>query len=155
MEFSVKEDVEGTQKEVFDALGDLEAIERAAMRRGVEISRTDPPGGPGEGSTWAVRFRYRGRMRDAEITLTEYAPPQRMACLAHSGGLDVRTVLDVVALSRTRTRIAADTVLMPRTLSARLLVQSLKLARSSITKRIKARSTEFARDLETRIRRAG
>ncbi|SFE47725.1 SRPBCC family protein [Roseivivax sediminis] len=155
MQFSVREDIEGPLDRVFAEMSDIEAIERAAMRRGVEVSRIDTGETTGPGMTWQIAFRYRGRQREARIEMTEYAPPHRMACHSVSGGLEIDTAVDFVALSRTRTRIAMDVDLKPRTLSARLLVQSLKLARGSIEKRLKARSADFARDLEARVKRAG
>ena len=42
----------------------------------------------------------------------------------------------------------------PLNLSARLLVQSLKLAKTSLTKKYKLRVAEFARTLEERQRRS-
>ncbi|SLN52755.1 Polyketide cyclase / dehydrase and lipid transport [Roseivivax jejudonensis] len=155
MKLSVKEDIEGPLDRVFAHLSDLEALERSAMRRGVEVRRVDDRAEPGPGMTWEIAFRYRGRRREASIVMTEFTPPHRMAFDSASGGLEIATVVDLVALSRTRTRVALDVTLLPRTLSARLLVQSMKFARGSIDRRMKQRATEFSRDLETRLKRAG
>ena len=42
----------------------------------------------------------------------------------------------------------------PKSLSARLLLQSLKLAKSNLTRRFKLRVTEFAEDVEDRYRKS-
>ncbi|MHA6344561.1 SRPBCC family protein [Roseivivax sp. CAU 1761] len=154
MKFAIREDIEGPLDRVFAALSDFEAMERAARRRGVELDRAGEVARPRAGLTWQARFPFRGSAREAEIRLAEFAPPERMVFDGVSGGLETRTVLDVVALSRTRTRVAGEVELVPRTLSARLLVQSLKLARGSVEKRIKARASAYAGELERRLREA-
>ena len=57
---------------------------------------------------------------------------------------------DLVAMSKTRTRMnfALDT--RPKTVPARLMIQSLKLARHSMLKRFRKRIADFASDLEAR-----
>ncbi|ETX29860.1 SRPBCC family protein [Roseivivax isoporae] len=152
MQFSVREDIEGGQEQVFAALSDFGALERSAMRRGLELERIDARAEPGPGMAWRTVFTFRGKPREATITLTEYDPPNRMVFDSVSGGLEVRSVLDLVALSRTRTRIAGDLTLLPKTLSARLLVQSLKLARTRAERKVKARASDYARDLEARLK---
>ena len=155
MQLTATEDIEATQERVFAQLSDFDAIERQAMRRGVEIDRGDDLQGPGEGMCWNARFSFRGKTREADITLTEYKAPETMVFDSVSGGLEARTRIEVVALSRNRTRITLETDLVPRTLSARLLVQSLKLAKGGIDKRFRKKMAGFARDLETRLKTTG
>ncbi len=54
------------------------------------------------------------------------------------------------SLSRSRTRIMVALELKPQNLSARLLVQSLKLAKNSLTKKFKKRVGDYAKDMEDR-----
>ena len=61
-------------------------------------------------------------------------------------------VFTLVALSPRRTRLSADLTLMPRNLSARLLVQSLKLARANLTRKYKLSMANYAKSLEDRYR---
>lgn len=155
MKFTVTEEVEAAAERVFAEIGDPEVLARAAARRGVEVAREDGMETPGPGMTWRVRFDYRGRPREARIVLTGHEPPERLAAHSVSGGLEVDTVLDVEALSAGRSRIALEMVLAPKTLSARLLVQSLKLARGTLEKRLQARAAEVRREIEARLRKAG
>jgi hypothetical protein len=70
------------------------------------------------------------------------------------GGLGGNMVVDLMALSRSRTRLVLDIELKPENLSARLLVQSLKLARGNLTKRFRLRAAEYAIDVEDRYKRS-
>lgn len=152
MELTAQEDIEAPQERVFDALSDFDTIERQVMSRGVDLTRTAE--GPGAGMAWRAGFSFRGKPREAEITLTRCDPPDRMVFDSTSGGLDVTFTLDVVALSPARSRINVSTVLTPRTLSARLLVQSLKLAKGGMDKRFGKRIADLATGLERRIKGA-
>ena len=95
----------------------------------------------------------RGRRRDVDIVLSEYDVPNRIVADSTSGGLKAKCIVDLVALSRKRTRMSLDMELEATTLSSRLLVQSLKLAKGKMSKRFHLRMAEYARELEERFQR--
>ena len=150
MKFSAKEDIEAPIEQVFTLVSDFEALERAALRRGAEVQRTDSLPRPAVGMTWAASFMMRGRQRNMEVELVAYDPPQSMLFHSTAQGSEADMAFELVALSRGRTRLSLDLELKPRTLSARLLVQSLKLTRSNLNKRFHLRVADYARDLELR-----
>lgn len=152
MKFSTKEDIEAPIDQVFQMVTDFDNLERQAMRRGADIRRTDD-GPKGEGMSWRAAFQFRGKMRDVDIKITRFEAPHVVVADSTSGGLDARCVVELVALSRRRTRMSFDMELIPNTLSSRLLVQSLKLARGRMTKRFHLRMAEYAKDLEDRFQR--
>lgn len=154
MEFTTKEDIEASVDRVFAEISDFETIERSVLRRGVDVRRKDKLNGPCEGMTWEAGFRFRGKIREAVVTLSKYDPPNSMEFHTLSGGLETHTVVDCVALSRSRTRISVVIEMQPKTLSARLLVQSLKLAKGNLNKKFRVRAADYAKDLEDRLRQA-
>ncbi|MGH1452277.1 MAG: SRPBCC family protein [Paracoccaceae bacterium] len=154
MKFDTREDIEMPIEALFARISDFEGYERAAMRRGAEVVRVDDLAQPGEGMRWKAAFDMRGKRRDIEVVLSEFDAPNNMVFDAESQGLDVRMLVDLVALSRARTRLSIAVELAPKTLSARLLVQSLKLARGNISKRFKLRVADFAKEAEDRHRRS-
>ncbi len=154
MDFTATEDIEAPLDQVFAEVSDFATIERSIMRHGVELQRKDAGDTPGVGTTWHADFRFRGKKREAVVTLTEYEPPQAMVFRTVSAGLEAQTRMDLVALSRSRTRISVAVDLQPKTLSARLMVQSMKLARGNLTKKFQLRAAEYARMLEDRLKRS-
>jgi uncharacterized protein YndB with AHSA1/START domain len=149
MELTASEDIEAPQEQVFAALSDFDAVERQVMRRGIEITRLAEE--TGTGLAWQTKFTFRGKPRQAHISLVTSTAPERLKFHSVTGGLESDLTLDLIALSRNRTRITVTSVLMPKTLSARLLVQSLKLAKGGIDKRFRARMADLASGLETRL----
>jgi carbon monoxide dehydrogenase subunit G len=153
MKFASKEDIAAPIDPVFEMISDFDVFERAAMRRGAEVQRTDTLRVPGVGMSWDARFMLRGRERDVSITLSTFDRPNQMVFEGGSPNLEGEMVIDLVALSRQRTRMSVSLKLSPKTLSARLLVQSLKLARSNLNRKFHLRLADYAKDLEERHNR--
>jgi hypothetical protein len=153
MKFSTKEDVEAPIGVVFEMLCDFEMFERSAMRRGAEVQRTDAKTAPGVGMAWNAAFNLRGKGRQVEIEMVTFEKPDEMVLECRSQGLMTLLTIELVALSKNRTRVMVSFDIKPLNLSARLLVQSLKLAKASLTKKFKLRVAEFAKSLEDRHKR--
>lgn len=154
MKFSTREDIDAPIDEVFQELCDFEMYERQAIRRGAEVQRTDKRTSPGVGMTWDVSFVMRGKQRDMTLLTDRFEAPNLLGVTAVSTGIEADFALELIALSRTRTRITVGLELKPKNLPTRLLVQSLKLAKGSLTKRFKLRMAEYARTIETRLRKS-
>ena len=154
MKISSKEDIDAPIGEVFDMLSETERYERSAMRRGAEVKRTSAPSVHGKGMTWDVAFQLRGRRRQMALEMAEWQAPTQMKIEARSPNLASDFVVNLVALSPTRTRVAVSLDLRPKNLSARLLVQSLKLAKNSLNKQFKLRVAEYSKEVESRFKQA-
>ena len=150
MQFSTKEDIEAPIDEVFAMLSDFEGYERSAIRRGIEVQRERDMHPPGRGMAWTARFSLRGKPRDLTLQLAQYDRPTAMRFEADSQGLDGTLTLDLLSLSKRRTRLAVVLEVKPKTLSARLLVQSFRLAKATLNKRFKLKVAAFAKSLEER-----
>ena len=153
MKFSTKEDIEASIEATFSMLCDFETFERAAMRRGAEVQRTDTKTVPSVGMGWSAAFNMRGKRRQVEIEMVTLDQPNEMAFECRSQGLLTHFTIELVALSKSRTRLMVSFDIKPLNLSARLLVQSLKLAKTSLTKKFKLRVAEFAKTLQDRHKR--
>lgn len=153
MKFSSREDINAPIDQVFAALCDFEGFERQAMRRGAEVRRMNALTEPGVGMRWKVDFTMRGRQRNLDLELIRFDVPNEMRFSAKSSGIDGSFSVELMALSRSRTRMAIAIELSPLNLSARLLVQSLKLAKNTLTKRFKLRVADYAKDLEDKLQR--
>tara|TARA_R110000850_G_scaffold24083_6_gene70875 strand:+ start:403 stop:870 length:468 start_codon:yes stop_codon:yes gene_type:complete len=152
MKFSTKEDIEAPIDAVFDMLCEFDQFERAAMRRGAEVQRVDQLAAPATGMKWEAAFDMRGKRREIQIDMQSFDRPTEMRLATKSPGLAGDMAFELMALSRSRTRILVTLELKPSNLSARLLVQSLKLAKTSLTKKYKLRVFEYAKGMEERYK---
>ncbi len=148
MELTAREDIEAPLDEVFRAVSDFDSFERAILRRGAEVSRTDDLLQSGVGMCWDVVFDFRGRSRLAQLQLVDFAAPDGLKVLGHSAGIKIDFQADLVALSRARTRLEILTDVQATNLPSRLLLQPLRLAHSTILKRFRKRVAVFAGKVE-------
>ena len=144
MKFSAREDIEAPIDQVFARVTDFAAFERQMLRRGAEVRRVDAGQPVTVGSAWDVAFTFRSRERRMRATVTRMDAPGDLVVAIAASGLDGVTTVELVALSPQRTRLAVTIDLSAKSLSARLLLQSLKLAKSNLSNRFKKRVSEFA-----------
>ena len=78
MKFSTKEDIEAPIEAVFEMLCDFESVERAAMRRGAEVQRSDTKTAIGVGMSWRGAFNLRGKRRQVDIEMVTFDKPNEM-----------------------------------------------------------------------------
>ena len=154
MQITARQDVEAPLDVVFREASDFAAFERQALRRGADVRRLDRGGEVGEGSAWELEFRYRGREREVRIDVVQFDQDQAYALTSSSAGLEGLTYVEFVAMSGTRTRVSMATELTAKTLPAKLLLQSLKLAKGQLNRRVGDRIAEFAREVEARWQRS-
>lgn len=147
MKFSAREDIDAPIDEVFRAVSDFDAFERRMLRRGIDIRRDETVPLDQIGASWKAEFSWRGRVYDVDAMLAELTPGEGYVIESRSNGVECEGGVELVALSKTRTRLFVSLDLRPKTLSARLLVQSLKLAKGNLNRRFKARVHEFAKSL--------
>ncbi|MGB8813534.1 MAG: SRPBCC family protein [Paracoccaceae bacterium] len=152
MKLSTREDIEAPLASVFDAFADVEGWERAAMRRGAEVARTDKMPGMAVGMGWLVAFSHRGKDRKLAITLDRLERPNRLGFSGNANALDGELTFEFVELSARRTRVSVAMELKPRTLGARLFLQSMKLAKGKIAKRFEQRVAHICTEIEDRYR---
>lgn len=152
MKLSTREDIEAPIGYVYKRVSDFAAFERRALRQGIEVS-CRAEGAPQVGAKWDIAFSFRGRARKVVAELTKLDYEQAIEIESQSDGLTALTQVDLVALSATRTRVLVAFDMRAKTLTARVLLQSLKIAKTKMTKRFKARVLEYAEAVEDDYRR--
>ncbi len=152
MQFSAQEDIEVPVDAVFAMVSDFERFERLAVRRGADVQRVTSHDPARAGTTWKTVINVRGKPRLVTIEMTNYDQPSAMNFQASSKGMKGDTAVELLALSRRRTRLNVTLSLSAKTLPARLLLQSLKLGQSRIRRQFQSRLSDFARDVEDRYR---
>ena len=152
MKFSSREDVNVPIEEVFAAITDFRGFERQLLNRGARLSRRDADRPVGVGTVWDVGFAFRGRKRAVVATLSELDHPNLLGLDLAVDGMTGVFRVELLPLSRQKTRMSVSLDLSAGTLSARLLLQSLKLAKANLTRRFKTRTAEFALSLERRAK---
>lgn len=150
MKFSTRTDIEAPIDHVFAEVSDFSTFERSAMRRGAKVQRVDSQDVRGPGMAWQTEFTFRGKTREVRIDLEDYEEPVMLGFAGKSAGLTGFCEIELIALSPKKTRMRVSLDLKPHTLSARLLIQSIKLAKGTVDKKFEARVADYARDIAAR-----
>lgn len=150
MKFSTRKDIEAPLKFVFNRISDFAAIERQIMRRGVELQRTDGGDASGVGLAWAAQAKIRGRSRAISARVTAFDAPNGYTIEGAADGMNYTLTTETISLSRKRTRVLVGLDIRPTTLTARIILQSLKLAKGSMAAKLDTRFAAFTKDIEDR-----
>jgi len=153
MQFKAWEDVDAPLDYTFQRFTDFAKFEDAARDQGAEIRRVDNFVTPAEGVKWRGSVEVRGKTRGIEAELTRLADGEQVMLEARIGGMEVHYQMDFDALTDAATRVSVLTELKPRTLAARLIIQSAKLARGKIKQRIDGRLARFGNEVEADYQR--
>jgi hypothetical protein len=151
MKLAAKYDVEAPATFVFAQLADFDGWERAAMRRGADVTDTLRAVGPG--MSWATTFQYRAKERHATIRLDTINPTSSLALTGMSALLDGVLSIEILDLAAKRTRIEVRLEMKPKTIAARIYVQSLRLARSRVERSFAQKVAQLTVEIEDRFKR--
>lgn len=121
------------------------------MRRGADVNRTDKLRVPGVGMSWQARFAWRGRERQLRVRLQDLTPTKGLGVDFDGPSVEGTLRIELVELAAKRTRMLMQVEVKPRTLAARLFVQSMRLAKGRVQRRYDARMATIARDIEARF----
>lgn len=144
MRFSSVRDINAPLDFVFDELSDFEAYESYAMRIGATVDRRDKLIEEGPGMYWHVEGDHRGKPRQADILLTTFEPSRRMVFETRTSGFVIDIDLEMMALTTRQTRLKVTLTAKAQTLSSRLILQSARLAKKSLTRRFETRVRDYS-----------
>ncbi|MFD2173480.1 SRPBCC family protein [Rhodobacter lacus] len=150
MKFSNRVDVAVSADRLFAQLTDVAGIEEIARRKGVSMRRLDTLREIGAGMSWEVGFMLRGKPREMIVDVARFEPGRCTEYAGISSSFEVTLTLDFTTLEPNRTRLGTMLELRPRTLGARLLLQSARLGRANLDRRYNARIKSFLREIEAR-----
>lgn len=136
MKFKVAEDVDAPIGFVFERMTDFSQFEADVKRRGADLRRVGNWTQIAEGVQWRGAVQVRGKTRKIEAELAELVPNESAKVDITVGGMEAVYQMAFIALSPEVTRVATELDLKPRTLTARLIIQTLKLARGRVVRRM-------------------
>lgn len=147
MEFNTRQDIEAPIAFVFEEVTNFGSFERQALRRGADVQRRDALEQPGIGVGWDITFSFRGKDRHISAEITEFDRPNGYRVQSVASTIDADVVVDLLPLSKGRTRLSITTKLSAKNLGAKLMLQSLKVAKSTLNSRLSNRVDKFAREV--------
>ncbi|WP_341862817.1 SRPBCC family protein [Gymnodinialimonas sp. 57CJ19] len=155
MKFKVSEDVDAPADITWSRFTDFSGIEAEATGRGADLSRVGNWTTASQGKGWRGSAKIRGRVRPVTSEISALNGPERCEITTTVGGMEAVYEMTFLELRDDMTRVQVTLDLSASTLSARLALQTLKLARGRVMQRLQgllARQGNLAEDDYRRAR---
>jgi carbon monoxide dehydrogenase subunit G len=136
VKFRVADDVEAPIDWVWEGFTDFAAIEADIRARDAELSRAGDWKEAALGVAWRGSVPVRGKVRTIEARISGFVPEEHLLVGSRVGGMDCTYEVVFAPLSAEVTRVSVTLELKASTLSARLLLQTLKIARRKVIQRL-------------------
>ena len=153
MKLTAKTDLEAPAEFLHAYLCDNAAWERDAVRRGIEVERPADMPLTGVGAGWRVKVPFRGRIRPVLLRLDGLVQDQSLAYSFEGQALIGTTVMETKAISPRSSRLKVTIDAKPKTLAARLFLNTVRLARRKAEERLEKRISQLADRIEERYAR--
>ena len=154
MKFKVSEDVDAPQAMVWARFTDFSGFEEDARGRGATVTRVGNWTATAEGVEWRGEVTIRGKNRTISAKVTRLSPDDLCVIESRIGGMDCYYEMSFIPLSTEVTRVALVLNLSADTLTARLLLQTLKLARGRVLQRLQGMIARQGNAVEAAYRRS-
>jgi uncharacterized membrane protein len=156
VKFKVSDDVEAPIDWVWEGFTDFGAIEADARARDADIVRVGDWTEPAHGVAWRGSVPVRDKVRPIEARITTFVPNKNLVIDSRIGGMECHYEVSFAPLSQAVTRVSIVLELKASTLSARLLLQTLKIARRKVIQRLEGAVVRQGQAVEADYRaRAG
>ena len=149
MKFKVSDDVEAPSALVWAGFTNFDAIEADIRARNAELVRVGDWKTVALGVAWRGSVPVRGKVRPIEARVSALSPEEHFAVESRIGGMSCHYDVAFNTLSDHVTRVYVTLELKASTLSARLLLQTLKIARRKGVQRLEGAIVRQGQDVET------
>lgn len=147
MKFSIRQDTDLPADELFSAISDFPRIERILARRGASVRRLDPAREPGAGMAWEMGFDLRGKRREIRLDVAQFDRPEKIVFRGGGESLSLDLEMTVIALTRVKSRAIVEAEVKPKTIRARLMLQTAKLGKTQLDRKFAERIGAFLKEL--------
>jgi len=154
MKLTAKTDLDAPAAFVYAALADHAAWERDAAQRGIDVERPADMPLAGLGAGWRVKVPFRGQPVAILLRLEQLVPAERLGFAIQSQAIEGNFALSVIELSKRRTRLQLVLEVKARTIAARLLLNTLSLARGRVQARVEKRIVQIGAIIQDRYQRS-
>lgn len=136
MKFKVSEDIDAPIQLVWARFTDFSVFENEAQGRGADLVRVGDWPEAAPGVKWRGEVPVRGKSRVIAAEIATFVPEETCLVESQIGGMECAYEMTFVPLSPEVTRVSTVMELSANTLSARLLLQTMKLARGKVMQKL-------------------
>ncbi len=148
MKFVNHTDIQRPAETVFEHITRFEELEQRARNAGASVERIAGNGDAVAGAEWHVSGRIAGAERETEVRLVAVDAPSLLEFRNKASGFEIEFEVQVMPFAPNRARLRTVIDIRARSLAARVMLQSARLIRPRITKRIDQALKNVAKRIE-------
>ena len=133
---------------LFERITDFDSFESYIHTEGGMAERTDNVAGTQSGMSWHVSGTFRKKQRNVDLTLENYAPSDKLKYVCETSSMNAAIFFELTEITPDQTELSLYIDPEARNISARLVLQSVKLAKKTIERRITQRIERFGNQIE-------
>ncbi len=153
MKLTAKTDIEAPTSFVYASLLDHASWESEALRRGAEVERPADMPLTGVGAGWRLRVPFRGKVRKVLVRIDSVVQDSLLVCGIEGQAIEGSSTMEMLALSPRRTRLRVQLEIKPKTLAARLFLNTLRLAKGRVQARLEKRLRQLGQRIQDKAER--
>lgn len=135
---------------VFREFTNFADFEAHAQERNLSVKRTDSLDDVGAGMGWEISGVVRGKHRDVSVTMDDFRQNDTMQYTSATGAMSGKMFFEFEDLGSDVTEVTFHVDPTADSISSRLILQSIRLAKNSVEKRIKKSMRIFGETIETK-----
>jgi cell division protein ZapA (FtsZ GTPase activity inhibitor) len=148
VKFRVSDEVEAPANWVWKGFTDFTFIEAEALANGADLTRVGGWSEPRVGASWHGAVQVRGKARAIEAQVSAFMPPEALVIQTRIGGMRCQYEVALDPLATAVTRVSVMLELSAATMSAKLLLQSMKVARRRVHQRLEGAVVRQGQEVE-------
>lgn len=152
MKLKVAEDVDAPLGFVYVRMADFTRLEEEIRGRGAELKRDGNWTQAAAGCGWKGNVTVRGKPRRIDASIGHMAENDTILVESKVGGMDCTYEMTFYEMAPEITRVSTVLELKPNTLSARLVIQTLKLARGRVLQKMTGSLVRRGNEIEAEYR---
>lgn len=153
MDITAKIDINAPREFTYKSLLDFDAHEKRIAAYGAEIARTKDIEKGDSHHEWSLSVNWRGQNRDLTLRTLDMVPSEVLTLETVSDLFTIHYDFKLISLSPKTSRLRLKTQTKGKSLKARILLQSARLASSRIERDLRSRMQVFGDDVEYDYRR--
>lgn len=135
---------------VFKEFTNFSGFEAHAQERELTVERTDSVTGIDVDMEWQISGMVRGKHREVCVRLDEYRENDRIQYTSASGAMSGQMLFEFEDLGSDVTEVSFHVDPKAESISSRLILQSIRLAKNSVEKRITKSMRIFGEQIEAK-----
>lgn len=141
MKLSAKETIDAPRAQVWARLTDFDRLEGLAGQHAAIVRTAETP-------AWRARIDWRGMTRNLDVAVAGRVPEEKLMFAGGGDGIAADVTIRLTEVGVAQTKVDLEVDMRGKSFAGKAIVQTMRVARSSIEERLQKRVSGLAKTLQ-------